>query len=90
MMCFSLALFLYLKREKIKYTYSFFLFQIINYNISYLFAHHDNSFRCGLVVRIPGFHPGGPGSIPGTGTNYFIFPLLFVLVSLLYGNHIFL
>ena len=23
--------------------------------------------RCGLVVRIPGFHPGGPGSIPGTG-----------------------
>ena len=23
---------------------------------------------CGLVVRIPGFHPGGPGSIPGMGT----------------------
>ena len=22
----------------------------------------------GLVVRIPGFHPGGPGSIPGMGT----------------------
>ena len=22
----------------------------------------------GLVVRIPGFHPGGPGSIPGVGT----------------------
>ncbi|GIX90164.1 hypothetical protein CEXT_791281 [Caerostris extrusa] len=22
---------------------------------------------CGLVVRIPGFHPGGPGSIPGMG-----------------------
>ena len=21
----------------------------------------------GLVVRIPGFHPGGPGSIPGMG-----------------------
>ena len=21
----------------------------------------------GLVVRIPGFHPGGPGSIPGVG-----------------------
>ena len=28
--------------------------------------------RCGLVVRIPGFHPGGPGSIPGTGTNFFL------------------
>ena len=23
----------------------------------------------GLVVRIPGFHPGGPGSIPGVGSN---------------------
>ena len=22
---------------------------------------------CGLVARIPGFHPGGPGSIPGMG-----------------------
>ena len=29
------------------------------------------SIRCGLVVRIPGSHPGGPGSIPGTGTNLF-------------------
>ena len=29
-------------------------------------------FRCGLVVRIPGFHPGGPGSIPGIGTTSFI------------------
>ena len=28
-------------------------------------------FRCGLVVRIPGFHPGGPGSIPGIGTTLF-------------------
>ena len=25
------------------------------------------SFRYGLVVRIPGSHPGGPGSIPGNG-----------------------
>ena len=24
----------------------------------------------GLVVRIPGFHPGGPGSIPGVGTYF--------------------
>jgi hypothetical protein len=23
------------------------------------------------MVRIPGFHPGGPGSIPGCGTFYF-------------------
>ena len=25
---------------------------------------------CGLVARISGFHPGGPGSIPGVGTLY--------------------
>ena len=31
----------------------------------------------GLVVRIPGFHPGGPGSIPGVG-SYLLF---FLLVS---------
>ena len=28
----------------------------------------------GLAVRIPGFHPGGPGSTPGMGThNIFLF-----------------
>ena len=28
--------------------------------------------RCGLVVRIPGLYPGGPGSIPGIGKlNFF-------------------
>ena len=26
------------------------------------------TIRYGLVVRISGFHPGGSGSIPGTGT----------------------
>ena len=26
-----------------------------------------SSIRYGLVVRIPGSHPGGPGSIPGNG-----------------------
>ena len=33
------------------------------------------SIRYGLVVRISGSHPGGPGSIPGIGNlfnfNYF-------------------
>ena len=24
----------------------------------------------GLAVRIPGFHPGGPGSTPGMGTPF--------------------
>ena len=27
----------------------------------------SNSLRYGLVVRISGSHPGGPGSIPGNG-----------------------
>ena len=24
----------------------------------------------GLMARIPGFHPGGPGSIPGVGVHF--------------------
>ena len=31
-----------------------------------------SSIRYGLVVRIPGSHPGGPGSIPGNGTFCFL------------------
>merc|ERR1712101_16802 len=27
--------------------------------------------RYGLVVRIPGSHPGGPGSIPGNGNPFY-------------------
>ena len=27
----------------------------------------------GLMARIPGFHPGGPGSIPGVGEILFAF-----------------
>ena len=27
----------------------------------------------GLAVRIPGFHPGGPGSTPGMGISIFDF-----------------
>ena len=34
----------------------------------------------GLVVRIPGFHPGGPGSIPGVGSYFFFFFFLCVCV----------
>ena len=30
--------------------------------------------RYGLVVRISGSHPGGPGSIPGNGNHLFLFP----------------
>jgi hypothetical protein len=44
------------------------------------------------TVRIPGFHPGGPGSIPGCGI--FLFSLLFLWIFYLfflfigeYSNH---
>ena len=37
------------------------------------FASSDVYFPFGLVVRIPGFHPGGPGSIPGVGMRLFFF-----------------
>ena len=30
------------------------------------------NFPDGLGVRIPGFHPGGPGSIPGLGEILFL------------------
>ena len=32
----------------------------------------SSSLSYGLAVRIPGFHPGGPGSTPGMGTTYFL------------------
>ena len=31
------------------------------------------TFACGLVVRIPGFHPGGPGSILAIESYFFTF-----------------
>ena len=34
------------------------------------YAHHTQQIRYGLVVRIPGSHPGGPGSIPGNGNIF--------------------
>ena len=37
---------------------------------------HNTELPYGLVVRIPGFHPGGPGSIPGVGTDTIFFVLL--------------
>ncbi len=35
-----------------------------------------NNVRHGLVVRIAGSHPAGPGSIPGGGINFFCHILL--------------
>ena len=35
------------------------------------FACFFSSIPRGLMARIPGFHPGGPGSIPGVGVQSF-------------------
>ncbi len=37
------------------------------------FATHIVTIPHGLVARILGFHPGGPGSIPGAGVFFFFF-----------------
>ena len=34
------------------------------------YAPRTQQIRYGLVVRIPGSHPGGPGSIPGNGNIF--------------------
>ena len=42
-------------------------------------------FPYGLAVRIPGFHPGGPGSTPGMGSAFFFLRLVkFQLKSIIY------
>ena len=35
----------------------------------------------GLAVRIPGFHPGGPGSTPGMGTHFLSVQTMFLSVT---------
>jgi hypothetical protein len=37
---------------------------------SYVVFTNLSNIRYGLVARIPGSHPGGSGSIPGTGTFF--------------------
>ncbi len=42
----------------------------------------------GLVVRIPGFHPGGPGSIPGVGV-FVVAKLFFPLPVFCVARYVF-
>ena len=35
--------------------------------LSFVFFSVFSTIPRGLMARIPGFHPGGPGSIPGVG-----------------------
>ena len=43
--------------------------------VSFVYAYH-RGIPYGLAVRIPGFHPGGPGSTPGMGILFFKCPNL--------------
>ena len=36
----------------------------------YALVHSMSRIPYGLVVRIPAFHAGGPGSIPGVGAQF--------------------
>ena len=42
----------------------------------------DLTIPHGLMVRIPGFHPGGPGSIPGVGSYRLDIPFVEIKFSL--------
>ena len=47
-------------------------FSVTPYENSLINCHnYKREIPYGLAVRIPGFHPGGPGSTPGMGTDTF-------------------
>ena len=54
-------------------------YKIQNTNWFNEFAFLAGQIPYGLAVRIPGFHPGGPGSTPGMGTAASFFFFLFSL-----------
>ena len=53
--------------------------QLQNTNSFHEFQNLAGQIPYGLAVRIPGFHPGGPGSTPGMGTAASFFFFLFLL-----------
>ena len=44
--------------------------------------------RYGLVARIPGFHPGGSGSIPGTGIFFMLVQIIYFTIQVNWGNEL--
>ena len=68
------------------------MFEILNYNFykTYFSIRRHLFLLClreyisipdGLAVRIPGFHPGGPGSTPGQGIFLHLFPSYLTIKS---------
>ena len=63
---------------------SFYVWMTLTYTkgISMInFFHSICDLPYGLAVRIPGFHPGGPGSTPGMGTRY-LFHLAWLFLNM--------
>ena len=58
---------------------TFLIMQLQNTNCFNEFDIPAGQIPYGLAVRIPGFHPGGPGSTPGMGTAAPFFCFLFLL-----------
>ena len=48
----------------------------------FMFLEISTVRRLGVVVKIPAFQPGGPGSIPGGVRNFNLYPRLAVCVCL--------
>ena len=63
------------KRQSIRPNEALLIFPLLKLHLwcyTMLYTLHFNTqLPRGLAVRISGFHPGGPGSIPGVGTNIF-------------------
>ena len=57
------------------------LFLSLLYLDSVTFIVYLREIPYGLAVRIPGFHPGGPGSTPGVGILFFSVQTLQALFS---------
>ena len=51
------------------------LFNKAKIHDSFKIQHHFHIIPHGLMARILGFHPRGPGSIPGVGEHFFVFCL---------------
>ena len=65
----------------LSHNYSYLLFSLYMYPVisltfplfvSFVYVYH-RGIPYGLAVRIPGFHPGGPGSTPGMGITLYFF-----------------
>lgn len=60
------------KTHQTKYSYLIENNKLVRHNQVIIYIENMNiSIPCGLVVSIPGFDPGGSGSIPCMGTCYY-------------------